>query len=68
LADVTPHDLRRTFITNLTRVTSERHIGKFVANQTLQGVGKTYNLFAFDDEKRDALKKWSELILEIVDS
>ena len=66
LDDVTVHDLRRTAITNLTRVTGDATIGRKVANQTLQGVDARYNLFAWDDEKADALEKWSKFVRELV--
>jgi integrase len=66
IADVTPHDLRRTVITNLTRVTGDANIGKKIANQTLQGVDARYNLFAWDKEKEDALKKWEKLLKQII--
>ena len=66
IADATPHDLRRTVITNLTRVTGDANIGKKIANQTLQGVDARYNLFAWDKEKEDALKKWEKLLKQII--
>ena len=59
LSDVRVHDFRRTAITNLTRVTKDDTIGRKVANQALGGVKKVYDLYQWDDEKRDALKKWS---------
>ena len=67
LEDVTVHDLRRTAITNLTRVTGDATIGRKVANQTLQGVDARYNLFAWDDEKATALKKWNRLLRKLVE-
>ena len=66
LEDVTVHDLRRTAITNLTRVTGDATIGRKVANQTLQGVDARYNLFAWDDEKADALEKWAGLLEALI--
>lgn len=66
IVDATPHDLRRTVITNLTRVTGDANIGKKIANQTLQGVDARYNLFAWDKEKEDALKKWEKLLKQII--
>ena len=66
LSDVTPHDFRRTVITGLTRVTKNDTIGRKVANQALQGVKKVYDLYAWDDEKADALKKWNAFIKKLV--
>lgn len=66
IPDATPHDLRRTVITNLTRVTGDATIGRKVANQALQGVDARYNLFAWDKEKEDALKKWEKLLNQII--
>ncbi len=67
LDDVTVHDFRRTVITNLTRVTGDDTIGRKVANQTLQGVDARYNLYAWDDEKATALKKWNRLLRKLVE-
>ncbi len=59
LSDVTVHDFRRTVITNLTKVTRNDTIGRKVANQALQGVKKSYDLYAWDDDKAAALEKWN---------
>jgi len=57
---------KRTVITNLIKVTKDDTIGRKVANQTLQGVKKVYDLYAWDDDKAEALEKWSDRLEGLV--
>jgi integrase len=63
----TAHDLRRTAAT---RMTGELKVPRFsvgrVLNHLESGVTGIYDLYAYDDEKREALARWSRLVERIV--
>ena len=62
----TLHDLRRTARTLLSRAKIAGDIGEMVVGHALPIVRGTYDLWAFADEKRDALEKLATLIAYIV--
>ena len=61
-----PHDLRRTARTNMARVGVSDEVGEEVVNHTKPGVVGVYNKYRYDNEKKDALLKWENLLLEIL--
>jgi integrase len=58
----TPHDLRRTARTNLSRLKVPREVAELVLNHKKGGDVEVYDLYEFLDEKREALNKWGERI------
>ena len=54
------HDLRRTVRTHLSRLKVPEVVGELVLGHALRGVVGTYNVYDFENEKRDALTAWSE--------
>lgn len=61
-----PHDLRRTARTNMARVGVSDEVGEEVVNHTKPGVVGVYNKYRYDNEKKEALLKWENLLLEIL--
>jgi integrase len=55
----TLHDLRRTCRTGLSRLKIQPHIAERVLNHVQERIAGTYDLWAYADEKRDALNKWA---------
>ncbi len=56
----TPHDLRRTVGTRLAELRVPKEIRDRCLNHTPTDVGsKHYNLYDYQDEKRDALNRWA---------
>lgn len=56
----TPHDLRRTGRTGLSRLKVEPHIAERVLNHVQEKLAGTYDVYEYLDEKRAALNKWAE--------
>jgi integrase len=63
----TLHDLRRTCRTGLSRLKIEPHIAERVLNHVQPGVAGVYDRFAYLDEKRAALEKWSDHLVDLGD-
>jgi integrase len=53
------HDLRRTIRTGLSALRIDFEVREAVLAHAKQGLVKTYDLYDFFDEKRDALERWS---------
>ena len=62
LAHFTPHDLRRTFRTNLSKLKVELSIAERCLNHSLGRIIQTYDQYDFLDDRRVALKKYSNYI------
>jgi len=62
------HDLRRTARTNMGRIGIDDNIGERLLNHTVPGVLGIYNRWEYLDKKRDALERWTNLLMEIVES
>jgi integrase len=60
------HDLRRTVRTNLSGLVSS-DIAERVIGHTIGGVRAVYDLYAYLDEKRDALDRWAARLRGIVE-
>lgn len=55
-----PHDLRRTLRTGLAKLRIAPHIAERVIGHKQRGVLAVYDVYAYTDEKREALEKWAE--------
>ena len=55
----TPHDLRRTLRTHLSRLSVAPHIAEKCLNHSLSKLGKTYDRHTYLDERRRALEIWA---------
>jgi RNA-binding protein YhbY len=60
VAAFTPHDLRRTMATQLAQMGVGDEVIDAILNHTKQGVIKVYNTYKYDDQKKEALEKWSK--------
>ena len=58
----TPHDLRRTLRTHLSRLGVAPHIAEKCLNHSLSKLGKTYDKHTYLDERRAALEKWAVVV------
>jgi integrase len=56
----TPHDLRRTARTHMSRLRIPREHAEAVLNHAKSGMVKVYDQYEFDLEKQEALQKWSD--------
>lgn len=52
------HDFRKDIRTTLSKLGIRREIGRLVIGHTIGGLDGVYDLYAYMDEKRDALEKW----------
>ena len=61
------HDLRRTMATNVARLgVSTELIDRLQGRKVGSGVSGTYNRYAYEKEKSEALAKWESELLRIV--
>ncbi|WOF44676.1 tyrosine-type recombinase/integrase [Sphingopyxis indica] len=59
------HDLRRTAASGMARLGLAPHVVEKVLNHisgTISGVAAVYNRYGYDQEKRDALEQWGQLL------
>jgi integrase len=63
----TLHDLRRTVRTNLSRLRVPDHVSELVIGHKIQGLRAVYDIWAYVDERREALERWSDLLHDIID-
>lgn len=66
LADVTPHDLRRTAASHMTALGIPRLVVSKILNHVERGVTAVYDRHTYDPEKRDALEKWARKLRALV--
>jgi integrase len=59
IANFTPHDLRRTLRTHLSRLGVALHIAEKCLNHSLGRLEQTYDRHTYIDERREALNKWA---------
>lgn len=64
----TPHDLRRTGRTMLAAIGIGDEVGEEVVNHAKKGVKGIYNLYEYDDEKKEALTKWNAKMIQILNT
>jgi integrase len=62
----TLHDLRRTVRTGLARLKVLPHIAERVLNHAQPGIAGVYDVYAYLDEKREALEKWAAHLSALV--
>lgn len=62
----TPHDLRRTARTHMSRLRIPREHAEAVLNHAKGGMVKVYDQYEYDDEKREALQAWERELLRLV--
>jgi len=62
----TPHDLRRTAATGLSRLGCSDEIVDAILNHQKQGVIKIYNRNKYDGEKREWLTRWADHIFNVL--
>lgn len=60
----TIHDLRRTARTHLGKLGTAPHIAERCLNHKVGGVEGVYDRHEYFDERRDALTKWSRVVVE----
>ena len=69
IAQVSPHDLRRTVGTQMAKLGLPTHVRSLVLNHSPHSRGITdavYNRYAYDKEKREALAQWEASLRSIV--
>jgi integrase len=54
----TIHDFRKDIRTTLSKLGVSRDVARLVIGHTIGGLDGVYDLYAYKDEKRDALEKW----------
>ncbi len=60
IAPFTPHDLRRTAASHMTRMDISRLVVSKILNHAENGVTAVYDRHSYDLEKRQALEAWGE--------
>ncbi|MCZ6604254.1 MAG: integrase arm-type DNA-binding domain-containing protein [Alphaproteobacteria bacterium] len=61
------HDLRRTCSTNMAALGVPEIVRERTLNHVPQGLSKTYNIYDYANEKRDALERWALRLREITE-
>ncbi len=59
------HDLRRTAASGMARAKVPPYVVEKVLNHisgTISGVAAVYNRYAYDEEKKEALDKWGDVL------
>ena len=62
----TPHDLRRTGVTNLARLKIPKEWRERIVNHLPEVLDAIYNLYEYDAEKEEAKKKWEAELKRIL--
>jgi integrase len=62
----TPHDLRRTFVTELNELGVEPYIIEKLVNHSMGGAMAVYNKAEYAKERIEAARLWSEHVLRVV--
>ena len=62
----TPHDLRRSARTHMSRLRVPSEHAEAVLNHAKQGMVKVYDQYEYDAEKREALQAWERELLRLV--
>jgi integrase len=62
------HDLRRTARTNFSKLSIAEEVREALLAHVKKGIKKNYNLHDYAQEKRDALMKWENALLNIVEA
>lgn len=62
----TPHDLRRTARTHMSRLKIPKDHAEAVLNHAKEGMVKIYDQYELDEEKKEALQLWEAELLRLV--
>jgi integrase len=62
----TPHDLRRTFVTEMNELGVEPYVIEKLVNHSMSGVMAVYNKAEYAEERIAAAKLWSEHVMALV--
>ena len=62
----TPHDLRRTMRSNLSRISVQPHIAELCLNHSLGEIIGIYDHYDYLNERREALERWSQQLQVIL--
>ncbi|HIF0609915.1 TPA: tyrosine-type recombinase/integrase [Escherichia coli] len=62
------HDLRRTCRTHLAAIGVAPHIAEKVLGHSLSGVLAVYDKYDYIDEQKEAMNKWANYVLSLVDT
>lgn len=62
----TPHDLRRTVRTGLSRLGCPSEVAEAILGHARGGIEGTYDLHSYENECRDWLQRWSDYLESIV--
>jgi integrase len=60
------HDLRRTARTEMARIGISDEVAERVLNHAGDSLVRTYNIYAYRNEKAEALERWAEALMVIV--
>ncbi|MDI1300932.1 MAG: tyrosine-type recombinase/integrase [bacterium] len=60
IADWSPHDLRRTVRTGLSRLGCRSEVAEAVLGHSRKGIEGTYDLHNYEDECREWLQRWAD--------
>ncbi len=63
---VTPHDIRRTVFTRLAKMGYEEGLLHRIAGHAPERLSRTYNRYAYLEERREALETWATELRRIV--
>ena len=59
------HDFRKDIRTTVSKLGVSREIGRLIIGHTIGGLDAVYDLYAYMDEKREALEKWENYLCSI---
>jgi integrase len=66
VADLRPHDLRRTAASHMTSMGIPRLVVSKLLNHVERGVTAVYDRYGYDREKREAVDAWARRVAEMV--
>ncbi len=66
IADITPHDLRRTAASFMTSLGVDRLVVSKILNHVESGITAVYDRHSYDNEKRAALDHWGRKLGEVL--
>ena len=61
------HDIRRTVRTRLSALPISTDVAELVIAHARPGLRRVYDLYSFEDEKRDCLDMWATRLRDIVE-
>jgi len=64
----TPHDLRRTVRTGLSRIKCPSEVAEAILGHARSGIEGTYDLHDYEDECREWLQKWADHMDELLEN